>query len=627
MVEHDAQLYIGVSKWLRAHGKTVKPRVTEEQRAEFQACFKLIDEDGSGAIDTKELENALRLLGIEVSRREVESLLREVDNDHSGDIGWQEFLVIMTQMIQRMSEARDEAAEAKARGRPASATAAGSGDDDGSGGGGYSLPFGLMATQYQRKRYMGALMGGGRDAVAGMVALAERTAAADLAHGGGVTFEAQQQSPRRSSTSGGALPDPSAAAAGEGLGHGQQQRLRAAGVDGDMLGAMSRPERKILARVVAKAEAARDAARARPAPRDYLPGAGLSPRQSARYAHAEAWVAGELAARGLVFPGYGDGDAAAAAGGHGAPRAGAHSVRARATSAAPAAGSMSSRRSYCTDAGTGAGHAPSPRALHTAVSLGPGSSPGVSPRRPAAARSSTASACGPSTTAAAHHGGAGLLDLPSANLSLEFARPGSARARRGSPASGSGARGGGAAEDSGTFDAWLAHAAGAATAAAARPDSGLARPHFSHLGGQLSARSRALSYGDSLRASTTECGATSPRAPRAAATAAPPHSVQHSVPLSPLRAPSRSASPSFATGGGGGGGAPGADGRRPAAASGGPQPQLAHPEGLGMTVHGVSPAPRPSAAAPGSGARPGSAGWAAFVVLDSHASGASHRPQ
>ena len=64
--------------------QTVKPKLSEEQKANLRMCFKMMDADGSGNIDAQELDAAFKLLGLKVSRREVEAMLAEVDRDGSG---------------------------------------------------------------------------------------------------------------------------------------------------------------------------------------------------------------------------------------------------------------------------------------------------------------------------------------------------------------------------------------------------------------------------------------------------------------------------------------------------------------------------------------------------------------
>eukprot|EP00798_Chlamydomonas_sp_ICE-L_P031497 gene31497-6685_t len=57
----DLQNEVGVSikRWLKCHGKAVRPKLTESQKQELQHCFKLMDGDGSGAIDAEELASAI----------------------------------------------------------------------------------------------------------------------------------------------------------------------------------------------------------------------------------------------------------------------------------------------------------------------------------------------------------------------------------------------------------------------------------------------------------------------------------------------------------------------------------------------------------------------------------------
>ena len=58
-----------ISSWLRKHGKAARPELTRTQRAELAECFSLIDEDESGAIDTRELEEAFKVLGVKARTR------------------------------------------------------------------------------------------------------------------------------------------------------------------------------------------------------------------------------------------------------------------------------------------------------------------------------------------------------------------------------------------------------------------------------------------------------------------------------------------------------------------------------------------------------------------------------
>merc|ERR1712100_336507 len=57
------------------------------------------DTDGSGNIDIKELTIAMKALGCEPKPGEIEKMIGEVDDDGSGEIGYPEFLQMMTNKI------------------------------------------------------------------------------------------------------------------------------------------------------------------------------------------------------------------------------------------------------------------------------------------------------------------------------------------------------------------------------------------------------------------------------------------------------------------------------------------------------------------------------------------------
>ena len=53
-----------VASWLRRHGKAKRAYISRDERADLAACFTMLDEDGSGAIDARGLLEAFLLLGI-----------------------------------------------------------------------------------------------------------------------------------------------------------------------------------------------------------------------------------------------------------------------------------------------------------------------------------------------------------------------------------------------------------------------------------------------------------------------------------------------------------------------------------------------------------------------------------
>ena len=76
--------------------ETKKPKFTEEQIEEIREAFNLFDTDGSGAIDYKELRNAMKALGFETKKEDMQKIIEEIDADGSGEIEFPEFMQMMT---------------------------------------------------------------------------------------------------------------------------------------------------------------------------------------------------------------------------------------------------------------------------------------------------------------------------------------------------------------------------------------------------------------------------------------------------------------------------------------------------------------------------------------------------
>ncbi|KAI3830218.1 hypothetical protein L1987_04352 [Smallanthus sonchifolius] len=74
----------------------------------MKEAFDLFDTDGNGTIDAKELSNAMRALGFEISKHQIsmtdhieqiDEMIAEVDRDGSGAIDFDEFVYMMTDKI------------------------------------------------------------------------------------------------------------------------------------------------------------------------------------------------------------------------------------------------------------------------------------------------------------------------------------------------------------------------------------------------------------------------------------------------------------------------------------------------------------------------------------------------
>ncbi|KAA8544924.1 hypothetical protein F0562_019681 [Nyssa sinensis] len=85
--------------------------LTEEQIAEFQEAFCLLDKDGDGCITIEELATAIRSLGQIPTEEELQNMINEVDVNGNGTIEFGEFLSLMARKMKE-SEAEEELKEA-----------------------------------------------------------------------------------------------------------------------------------------------------------------------------------------------------------------------------------------------------------------------------------------------------------------------------------------------------------------------------------------------------------------------------------------------------------------------------------------------------------------------------------
>ena len=70
--------------------------LTREQIEEFKEAFSLFDEEGNGQLSNKLLITVLRALGNNPTEEEVDFMIKEVDEDGSGTIEFDEFLQMMS---------------------------------------------------------------------------------------------------------------------------------------------------------------------------------------------------------------------------------------------------------------------------------------------------------------------------------------------------------------------------------------------------------------------------------------------------------------------------------------------------------------------------------------------------
>eukprot|EP01064_Diplonema_japonicum_P027395 TRINITY_DN394_c1_g2_i1.p1 TRINITY_DN394_c1_g2~~TRINITY_DN394_c1_g2_i1.p1 ORF type:complete len:275 (+),score=118.31 TRINITY_DN394_c1_g2_i1:44-826(+) len=82
--------------------------LSNDQIQALQECFNTFDTDGSGSIDMQELGNVFSSFGQDLSKEEIEAMIREVDDDGSGEIEFEEFLLLMMSNFGSQESAGDE---------------------------------------------------------------------------------------------------------------------------------------------------------------------------------------------------------------------------------------------------------------------------------------------------------------------------------------------------------------------------------------------------------------------------------------------------------------------------------------------------------------------------------------
>merc|ERR1719473_2053544 len=73
--------------------------LTEEQKTEIKEAFELFDTDGSGSIASNELKVAMKALGFEPKKGEIEKMIHSVDDDGDGEMDYDDFERMMEQKI------------------------------------------------------------------------------------------------------------------------------------------------------------------------------------------------------------------------------------------------------------------------------------------------------------------------------------------------------------------------------------------------------------------------------------------------------------------------------------------------------------------------------------------------
>ena len=100
-------------KQSRSKGKN---ELTDDQRAEIEEAFRLLDIDGDGLITTHDIKIALRSIGFEPTKKEILHMISDADSNADGVINLPLFIKMMTKKREEMNPAYHLFAESESRG-------------------------------------------------------------------------------------------------------------------------------------------------------------------------------------------------------------------------------------------------------------------------------------------------------------------------------------------------------------------------------------------------------------------------------------------------------------------------------------------------------------------------------
>ena len=71
-------------------------QLSHEQEEQIRLAWEIFDTDKSGFIDTSELRDVLKLLGLTPTEDDLIEIIKDIDKDDDGTIDYREFLLLMS---------------------------------------------------------------------------------------------------------------------------------------------------------------------------------------------------------------------------------------------------------------------------------------------------------------------------------------------------------------------------------------------------------------------------------------------------------------------------------------------------------------------------------------------------
>ena len=68
-------------------------------RDQYKEAFDLFDTERRGSINVDQIRRAMKKFGQDLSRREIEEMIKDLDSDNSGSLTFEEFITLMTKQV------------------------------------------------------------------------------------------------------------------------------------------------------------------------------------------------------------------------------------------------------------------------------------------------------------------------------------------------------------------------------------------------------------------------------------------------------------------------------------------------------------------------------------------------
>ncbi|XP_064647923.1 calmodulin-like isoform X2 [Lineus longissimus] len=91
-VDEDKNGTIEFDEFLNLMAKNQQPEMSMKE------AFDMFDKDGDGSISGVELQNAMQIMGMPMTKEEVELMVKEADMDGDGEINYEEFVTMMNSL-------------------------------------------------------------------------------------------------------------------------------------------------------------------------------------------------------------------------------------------------------------------------------------------------------------------------------------------------------------------------------------------------------------------------------------------------------------------------------------------------------------------------------------------------